>query len=107
LRILENPQALAETDTDGHTPLHLACLIWNQSPDILQLLLDRSPTEVLGMCSRFGRTPLYNACSRRVSTDITRKMIRLYPKALRMLATGGNTPLHFFWYPSLCVTREA
>jgi hypothetical protein len=98
--IEEDPQALAKTDSCGHTPLHKATFFLPQSSAILQLLLDRSPTEVLGMCDSYGYTHLHRACSRRVSIDIIRQMIRLYPKALRMLTSTGNMPLHCAAYSS-------
>jgi hypothetical protein len=94
--IEEDPQALAMPDADGYTPLHLACCFLNHLPGILQVLLDRSPTEALGMCNHNGYTPLHLTCSHRVSIDIIRRMIRLYPKALRIFNIVGNTPLHFF-----------
>jgi hypothetical protein len=92
--IEENPQALANTDSLGNTPLLLACYFQNQSPAILQVLLDRSPTQVLGMRNRFfGYTPLHLALHA-VDINILRQMIHLYPKALRMLTTDGYTPLY-------------
>jgi hypothetical protein len=92
--IEEDPEALATSDRRGYTPLHLACYWLSASTNILQVLLGRSPTEVLGMCNRYGHTPLHEACIFGVSIDIIRRMIRLYPKALRMLTSHGNMPLH-------------
>jgi hypothetical protein len=90
----DDPQSLSKTDRDGHTPLHLACLMLNRSPAILQILLDRSPPEVLGVGDHFGFTPLHFACCYSVSIDIIRHMIRKYPKALRTFTSTGKTPLH-------------
>jgi hypothetical protein len=89
----EDPQALAKPGLYGNTPLHWACMFLHQSPDILQVLLDRSPVQVLGMCNGFGQTTLHLACLNRVSIDNLRQMIRMYPKALRMITTYGYTPL--------------
>jgi ankyrin repeat protein len=90
----EDPQALVKRDGMGNTPLHLACFHRNQSPDILQVLLDRSPVQVHRIQDNDGFIPLHWACSRLVSIDIMRQMIRLYPKALRMLDKDGYTPLY-------------
>jgi hypothetical protein len=93
--IKEDPQTLAKTDSDGRTPLLLACIFMNRSPAIVQLLLDRSPIRVLGICDHFGSTPLHHACRHTIlSVDIILQMIIMYPKALRMLTDNGGTPLH-------------
>jgi hypothetical protein len=90
----DDPQALTKCDWRGFTPLHMACIFLPQPSAILQVLLDRSPTEVLGMRNRNGETPLHFSCSRRVSIDIIRRMIQLYPKALRIFDKDGYTPLY-------------
>jgi hypothetical protein len=88
----ENHQALTDLRSFGYTPLHLAC-INRRSPEILRCLLDRCPPEALGLRSRFGKTPLHLACDYGVSIDIIRRMIFMYPKALRMLTNDEDTAL--------------
>jgi hypothetical protein len=50
------PEALMKANRDGWTPLRLALLYLNASSDIIQLLLERSPAEVLGMRDKGGFT---------------------------------------------------
>jgi hypothetical protein len=87
--------SLSSVASFNDTPLHLACCFLNQSPAILQVLLDRSPVQVLGLQDDGGDTPLHMAYLNRVYVDIIRQMIRLYPKALRMFSKAGNAPLHY------------
>jgi ankyrin repeat protein len=98
----EDPQALLRRGFHGSTPLHLACKFLRHRPAILQLLLDRSPVEVNGMCNGSGLTPLHLACVNRVTVDIIRQMLLVYPKALQIITRYGETPLH-----SACVTRSS
>jgi hypothetical protein len=90
----EDPEAFTKQAIHGQTPLHLACLYHRNSPEILHCLLDRCPPEVIGICNNYGYTSLYLACNNGVSIEILRRMIFMYPKALRVLANRGEAPLH-------------
>jgi hypothetical protein len=93
LLIQAYPEALTKISTYGMTPLRLALICLDLlSPEIIPLLLDRSPIEVLGMRDDSGWT--YAACYYgRVSIDIIRQMIRLYRKALRFGRTNKSPHL--------------
>jgi hypothetical protein len=90
----EEPETLASPEGLGRTPLHLAFRYRSHFPAILQLLLDRSPIRVLSMCDSDGSTPLLHPCFNVVPADIIRQVILIYPKALRVIANLGDTPLH-------------
>jgi hypothetical protein len=92
--IEEDPEALTKQDRSGRTPLHLARQFLTSSHDILRLLLDRCPPEAIGLGDNYGYTTLHCACLCGVSIKIIRRMIRIYPKALRTLTNNGETPLH-------------
>jgi ankyrin repeat protein len=91
----EDPKALTKQDSEGWTPLHLACLHHRNSPEILHCLLDRCPPEAIGLSNSHGFTPLHDACMWGLSIEIIRRMILMHPKALRMLTNEfGDSPLH-------------
>jgi hypothetical protein len=90
----EDPEALTKQNNSGQTPLHMACLYLNHSPEIMHCLLDRCPPEAIGLRNINGYTVLHDACARRYSVDIIRRMARIYPKALRMRTNIGKAPLH-------------
>jgi hypothetical protein len=89
-----DPTALTKQNRRGYTPLHLACVYLKRSPEILHCLLDQCPPEVIGLGDNGGATPLHYACIHVVSIEIFRRMIFMYPKALRMLTNNGEAPLH-------------
>jgi ankyrin repeat protein len=87
-------EALTRGNSLDRTPLHLACQHLRNSPETLWFLLDRSPRSVLSMRDNVGWTPLHVSCFYNVSLEIIRRIIRLYPKDLRMLSKLRTTPLH-------------
>jgi ankyrin repeat protein len=89
-----DPKALTKQNGAGQTPVHMAYVYLNQSTQILHCLLDRCPPEVIGMRNILGYTPLHIACIHGVSIEIIRRMILMYPKALRMMTKSGETALH-------------
>jgi hypothetical protein len=46
-----------------------------------------------------GCTPLHEACLHSVSVEIIRRMVRMHPKALRMLDSMGRSPLRWACFP--------
>jgi ankyrin repeat protein len=94
------PAAMVKVNNEGRTPLHVACEELNHSPKVILFLLDRCPREVIGLPDNRGWTPLHIVCYfgcpcySDLYVDIVRQMIRMYPKALRMLTEDGESPLH-------------
>jgi ankyrin repeat protein len=91
--IEEHPEALTKKDRHSLTPFHLALYHHRDSPEILQCLLDRCPSRVLGMRDCIGSTPLHLACFWGVSVEIIRQMVRMHSKALRMFDSLERSPL--------------
>jgi ankyrin repeat protein len=90
----EDPQALTKVDAFGRTPLHCAVDYRSDASEIIMVLLHRSAINVIGTQATNGFTPLHYACERGVFLHAIRLMIRLYPKALKILNNTREPPLH-------------
>jgi hypothetical protein len=89
----EDPKALTKQDCRGCTPLHWALYFHRFSPEILHCILDRCPPEVLGLRYLEGSPPFHYACSHGVAVEIIRRMLLMYPKALKIINYCRESPL--------------
>lgn len=84
----------ADPNSQGFTPLHLAC--WSGSIRCAQLLLDKQ-ADVQAICSPVagqpGQTCLHLACAGG-HTEMTQLIVQVFPQSLDMIDPQGNTALH-------------
>ncbi len=104
------PAAARDTDEDGWTPLHVAC-VFNKSTTIgiVQLLIDAAPDSVRSVDSH-GNMLLHllcpkNSTNQTAEVEITELLIEKYPEAVRHADNDGYLPIHMaasFKSPELC-----
>ena len=82
---------LLMVDSDGRTPLHLACI--HEAPEVMLLDLLEAEKRASSMKDREGQVPLHCAIQTRQHDHVLERITKACPNALKTKDKEGRTPL--------------
>ena len=93
------PDAVSVIDEDGQTPLHLACLSDNVTPDIIRLVTIAHPS-ACQIADKYGDMPLHCFCVTRSKNDseaieILKILLTNSSSSTKHANNRGRLPIHY------------
>jgi hypothetical protein len=91
LAVPEATHATRRTDTDGDTPLNMACMLPREDPRVIIRLMDHDPDALMLPC--LGRVPLHHAIITNSTSPAVARMAHERPESLLCRDPSGRTPV--------------
>lgn len=86
-----DPEALATTDENGSTLLHIATM-FGRSPEFCKFRIELRPALVTTP-NNYGYLPLHYACQL-CKLESVKYLLEIYPESINIATVGGKYPLH-------------
>lgn len=96
-----SPRQIFYQDSNGNTPLHIACadhrfMLIEESIEVIRFLVEVAPKQ-LEMTNTYGWLPLHQALVQRRNPEIIEILLHANPYAIYLSDVYGNTPVECFF----------